>query len=156
MKDENGLSLEKLNADRITRLEGKVDRVIEMLGSPRNGDWKMVAVILSMVVAASGLLGQNILFLEKKSSGNTEDLKIHSALYGHPGLMESKAKSEAALMALDRLIHQELNSIHNKVDELDVKIQQEIVAVREYSKEQTRALDEKLQIEFGYKARSTE
>ena len=125
-KMSNELTVEKLNAQRITNLEdrleksvahldSKIDKVLEVVqtkSSNGNGNGytlKAVAVVFSILLPMAGmaftLMGQATMSLERK-------LDAHMILDAHPKALQINAEQEATL----RAINEKMKSVEERVE----------------------------------------
>jgi len=133
--DENVLTLEKLNADRITRLEAKVDRILEFVSNKKNGgDWRMITVIVAVVIAASGLLGQNIVFLAEQMSAEKVVSADHRNSHGHTGLL---------------VVKKQVESLEDTRKLSDAKLMTEIKLVKSIGDQRNEMLGEKMALSLA-------
>jgi hypothetical protein len=103
MHDAESLALEKLNAERITGLEHRVDRRLEGLEkkidniityfSKKTGngfDWKGIAVVITLIFAVGGMLQQQVSFLWSMSNKGYEEMGKQLDTHSITSMRETK------------------------------------------------------------------
>ena len=154
-----------------SNLNEKIERVLENLGrrktdcdgkhkSQSNVDWRVGMAVIAVIGMVGGLLGQNIVFLSNQADK-------HDRLEGHSVALQKHADSSSRITslehsyeqvrndigteisALDRLVQEQLKTVSVQLHDVDKNLQREINIINDTFDEKIRALDDKLQIEFG-------